>query len=280
MKYDMTDNDMTFPYGRSLFLTGASSGIGRTCAKVLAKSGYTVYAASRNPKTNYEFHGGDGEILTVKMDVTNPHSVEEAIKNVFEDDIGIVIHCAGIGIACPAEHFPDEAISRLMNTNFTSVMNINSHILPYFRKRGTGLCIIVSSVAGLFPIPFQSHYCSSKAALEAYAGALRMEVSDYKIKVCLVLPGDTKTGFTSARSYEFDESSPYYNACVKSISKMEQDELSGKPPLSVAMVIRELCERKNPPLRTVVGFKYKVLTFMRRILPARLIEFILKRIYM
>jgi len=272
---------MNYPYGKYVLITGGSSGIGLACAKLLATCGYIVYSASRNPKSDTDTYDGGGEIRPVKMDVSSPDSIEEAVQSILSQaDIGILIHSAGGGIACPAEHFPSDSVRRLMDTNFIGVMNLNSHILPHFRSRGSGLCIMISSVAGLFPIPFQAHYCSSKSALEAYAGALRMELSNYNIKVCLVLPGDTNTGFTGARSYEIDESSPYYELCVKSVSKMEKDELSGRPPSSVANVVYKLSMKKNPPLRTVVGFDYKALSFMRRLLPARLIEYILKKIYM
>ena len=273
-------HDINYPYGKYMLITGGSSGIGLACAKLFANSGYIVYSASRNPQSDIEFFDNGGEIRPVKMDVSDPCSVEIATRKILpQADIGIIIHSAGIGIASPAENFSSEAISRLMDTNFTGVLSLNSHILPHFRKRGSGLCLMVSSVAGLFPIPFQSHYCSSKAALESYAGALRMELSECNIKVCLVLPGDTNTGFTGARSYEIDETSPYYNACIKSVSKMEKDELDGRPPESVANVICKLCKKKSPPLRTVVGFDYKVLAFIRRLLPERLIEYILRKIY-
>jgi len=272
---------MNYPYGREVLLTGGSSGIGLACSELLAKNGYIVYSASRNPKSEVITFGGGGEIRPVKMDVSNAASVGEACSEILSRaSIGIIIHSAGIGIACPAEDFPPGAVSDLMATNFMGILHLNSLILPHFRRRGSGLCIMVSSVASIFPIPFQSHYCASKSALEAYAGALRMELSDFNIKVALVLPGDTNTGFTNARSYALPENSPHYASCIKSVAKMEKDELSGRPPSSVAEVIYKLIGKKNPPLRSVVGFDYKVLAFAKRLLPERLVEFLLKKMYM
>ena len=275
---------MKFPYGKNVFLTGGSSGIGLATAEFLAQSGYTVYAASRNPPSLPDSIAGDGaggRIIPVRMDVRDPQSVEAAAEAVLSQaNIGIVIHSAGIGIACPAEDFPYDAVEGLMQTNFTGVLLVNSRFLPHMRQRGGGLCLIVGSVAGIFPIPFQSHYCASKAALDLYAASLRMELRKYRVRVGLVLPGDTNTGFTGARVYHIDEGSPYYAACLKAVKRMEKDELGGHPPESAATAILRICGRANPPLRTVVGSGYKLLTFLRRLLPDRLVETILRSMYL
>ena len=270
-----------FPYGKSVFLTGGSSGIGLATAELLAEAGYVVYCASRHPKPDVRTFPSAGAIHPVKMDVCSMDSIKEAAETVLaKEDIGIIIHSAGFGIASPAENFPAQSVQSLMDTNFMGVLRTNSIFLPHLRARGEGMCIMVSSVASLFAIPFQSHYCSSKAALEAYAATLRMELTDYNINVSLVLPGDTNTGFTSARSYEIDKNSPYYKSCIKSVAKMEKDEQGGKPASSVAKVISKLLTKRNPPLRAIVGFDYKCMAFARRLLPDRLVEYILKKMYM
>ncbi|MCL2391454.1 MAG: SDR family NAD(P)-dependent oxidoreductase [Oscillospiraceae bacterium] len=268
------------PYGKNVFLTGGSSGIGLACANLLAQNGYKVFAASRTPQTESAYMPGGGEIHPVKMDVCDQKSIESAAEIILHNDVGIIIHSAGIGIACPAEDMPIEAVARLMDTNFFAVLHLNSLVVPRFRTRGSGLCIMISSVASLFPIPYQSHYCSSKSALEAYAASLRMELSDTNTKVCLVLPGDTNTGFTGARSFEVKKGSLNYDKCIRAVEKMEKDEIKGRPPISAAQVVLKLCTKRNPPLRTIVGFDYKLLAFLRRFLPQRLVEFILKKMYL
>jgi len=271
---------MNYRYGKNVFLTGGSSGIGLATAELFAENGYTVFAASRNPNMKVRSFPGGGEIRPIKLDVCDPRSVKKAAESVLSQaDIGIVIHSAGLGIACPAEEFPEDAIERLMETNFTSILRINSHFLPHLRNRKSGLCIMISSVASIFPIPFQSHYCSSKAAIDSYAAALRMELYKYKVKVSLLLPGDTHTGFTSARSYDILDSSPYYGTCINAVRKMEKDELGGRLPISAARKVYKLSMKRNPPLRTIVGFEYKLLAFVRRFLPDKLTEKILKSMY-
>jgi len=272
---------MKFIYGKNVFLTGGSSGIGRSTAELLAANGYIVFAGSRNPEANVQCFPSGGEIRPVTLDVRDPLSVGSASEVVLaQADIGIVIHCAGIGIACPGEEFDEEAVSGLMETNYTGVLRVNSHILPHLRKRGSGLCLIVGSVGGVFPVPYQSHYCSSKAALDLYAASLRMELRDHRVRVCLIMPGDTNTAFTKARTYVIDESSPFYESCLRAVQKMEKDELTGRSPASAAHVILKICNRNNPPRRIIVGIDYKLLALLGRLLPDRLIETIITKMYL
>ena len=271
---------MKYIYGKNVFLTGGSSGIGLATAELFAESGYIVYSASRNPPTEVRLFSSGGEIRPIALDVRDMHSIDNAAKSVLaQADIGIIIHSAGVGIACAGEEYPADAIVNLMETNFGGVLRVNNRFLPHLRKRGSGFCVIVGSIAGLFPIPYQSHYCASKAALDLYSGSLRMELQSNGVRVSLVMPGDTRTGFTGARKYEIDNSSPYYDDCIRAVGKMEKDELNGKPPITVAKAILKLSNAKKPPARKIVGFDYKMLIFLRRILPDKIIEFLLRKIY-
>jgi len=272
---------MKFRYGKNVFITGGSSGIGAATAELFAENGYIVYAGSRNPSKEIKKYDNGGEIRPVILDVRDKHSVDAAVEHVLaQADIGIVIHCAGVGIACAGEDYPEESVINLMETNFYGVLTVNNRILAHLRNRGNGLCIIVGSVGGIFPIPFQSHYCASKAALDIYARTLRMELQNFGIQVSLVMPGDTNTGFTGTRAYEIAESSPYYESCMRAVGKMEKDEQSGKPPITSAKVIFNLCKKKKPPVRITVGFNYKIMVLLQKILPDNIIEFILKSIYL
>lgn len=272
---------MKYRYGKNVFLTGGSSGIGRAAAELLAENGYTVFAASRNPPEAIVSYPSGGEIRPVAMDVRDLNSVDSVAAHILaETDIGIVVHCAGVGIACAGEDFPVEDVGWLMETNFFGVLRVNSRFLSHLRKRGCGLCVIVGSVAGMIPIPFQSHYCASKAALDLYSSTLRIELREYGVKVCLLMPGDTSTGFTNARKYAIDEASPFYSACLLAVKKMENDELNGHPPKKVARAILKLSTKPRPPARTIVGAGYKIIAFLKRLLPYKSVEFIIRAMYM
>lgn len=269
------------PYKKVVLITGASSGIGLETANLLCKNGFTVYAASRHPSAqleNKQIQTAEGKIIPLTMDVTSLDSVKKASENVKE--LGIIIHCAGFGISGSAEMTPLDRAKAQMETNYFGVLNVNSVFLPLLRKNAKSLVLITSSVAGLVPIPYQSHYSSSKYALEAYAGALRMEASPFGVSVCLVEPGDTKTGFTKARTSDEPENSPYFDSCQKAVAHMAKDETNGKPAVSVAKVFLKQIKKKNPPVRCAVGLDYKALAFLAKILPARLILWILKLLYL
>jgi len=159
------------------------------------------------------------------------------------------------------------------------LLTVNRAVLPGMIEARRGLVVIVSSVAALFPIPFQSHYSSSKAALEAYGRALRMECRPYGVQVALVQPGDTKTGFTASRTFDVGESSPFYDACHKSVARMEHDEQNGRPPETVARRIVALTEKAHPPARNVIGPDYNALVLASRVLPVSLIDWALGKMY-
>ena len=260
------------PYPKTVLVTGASSGIGKETADLFAMNGFTVYAASRHP-----LETKNKSIIPVQMDVTDLESVRRAAEKI--DSLGIIINCAGFGISGSAEMTPSDRAHAQMETNYFGVLNVNSVFLPKLRQNPRSLVLITSSVAGLVPIPYQSHYSSSKYALEAYAQALRIEAGQFGVKVCLVEPGDTKTGFTKARSNDEPEDSPYYKECRAAVEQMALDEQTGKPADSVAKVFLKIAFRSNPPVRCAVGFGYKALALLSRLLPARMVNWIIKLIY-
>jgi short-subunit dehydrogenase len=140
--------------------------------------------------------------------------------------------------------------------------------------------LVVGSLAGLCSIPFQSHYASSKYALEAYVEALRMEGALFGLRAALLEPGDTKTEFTAARASAGPADSPYATACARAVARMARDEARGHAPAKAARAALALARRRRPPARRVVGLSYKLLVFAKRLLPARLVEFVLTRLYL
>jgi short-subunit dehydrogenase len=116
--------------------------------------------------------------------------------------------------------------------------------------------------------------------MEIISEALAMEVRHFGIKVCIVEPGDTKTGFTDNRQFAAaSRGSVYEKYFNKAINTMIKDEQDGPEPLVVAKVVASVLRRKNPPVRTAVGFNYKVLLFLRRILPYKAAQYIISQLY-
>ena len=264
-------------YGKNVFVTGASSGIGRACAMMFARNGCDVTGVSRNTEEKTEHFAGGGSLTLRKLDITDEVATREFIGKLPCVDIAIL--CAGMGVAGPAETAPSELTRKQMEVNYFGTLNAAQPCLSRMRKRGNGLLIIIGSIAGRVSIPMQSQYSASKYALEAFTDAVRMEMKQYGVRACIIEPGDTKTGFTAARETQEGDAG-YGSVLEKSVAKMAADEQNGRSPESVAKVALALAGRKNPPARVPVGLDYKALMALLRVMPDRTKEFILSRLYL
>ncbi len=278
---------MQNPYGSVVFITGATSGIGRETAFLFAQKGYRVYGVSRrgalpNGAAVPAFDGG-GTLTLLAGDVTDEAAMQACVNTVLEQEgrIDILIHAAGIGIAGAAEDCTAGDAARQMEVNYYAALTVQRLVLPGMRARKNGLVIHIGSVGGIFAVPFQTLYSSAKAALAIMTEGLRLELRPYGVKAALIEPGDVKTGFTAARVYTAaSEGSPYAACCKKAVSRMERDEQGGMPPSRVADAIYRTAQKKNPPAHCVVGTTYALFVFLRRILPARLVERLLYNMYL
>lgn len=271
-------------YGDVVLITGASSGIGKALAEGLAEEGLKVYGTSRHVEGKERVVSENetgGFFKLIRLDVCDDESAKVAVEYVAkkEGQINILINNAGFGVAGPIEETTSkEAISQL-DTNFFGMHRMILNTLPIMRKQNKGLIVNIGSVAGLISIPYQAMYCASKYAVEALSEALRMEVKDFGIKVTVVEPGDTKTGFPLNRQYSEESKESAYKNSQKSVEKMMEDELNGPGPETVVKVVKRLIKRKNPPVRVTVGFSYKLIVFLKRLLPARLVVYVVSKLY-
>jgi len=275
---------MKFAYGKVVLITGASSGIGEATAKYLAKQGCRVYGTSRRAENGtviYEDNDSKGFFKMVRLDVCDDQSAQDAVSYIMEIEgrIDVLINNAGFGISGAIEETSESEAFSQFNTNFFGVHRMCRRVLPIMRSQKRGLIINISSVAGQFPIPYQSMYSASKYALEAYTEALRMEVRDFGIRAAIVEPGDTRTGFTDNRYYCKAFENTVYPKCKDSIDKMVKDERNGASPEDISRVILKLLGKKEPPIRVTVGFAYKAFVFLKRLLPSRFAEYILSKMY-
>ena len=265
-------------YGRNVFVTGASSGIGEACARMFAENGCSVTGVSRNIEEGSRTYPGGGSLTTCRLDVTD----EEAVRKFVEElpDVDIAVLCAGMGVAGPAETTSQDMTRKQMEVNYFGTINAAQPCLTRMRRHGRGLLIVIGSIAGRVSIPMQSQYSASKYALEAFTDAVRMEMKPYGVRATIIEPGDTKTGFTAARETQDEAAGGYGSIVRRSVAKMEADEQNGRSPESVAGVALALAGRKEPPARVPVGLEYKALMVLLRILPDSTKEFILRKMYL
>ena len=267
-------------YGKHVFISGASSGIGRACALMFAGNGFHVVGVSRNTEEKTERFPGGGSLTLKRLDVTDEAAVREFVEKLPGTDIAVL--CAGIGVAGPAETTPLELTRKQMEVNYFGTLNAAQPCLSRMRRQRRGLLIVIGSIAGRVSIPMQSQYSASKYALEAFTDAVRMEMRQYGVRACIIEPGDTKTGFTAARVMHSPnrDGGCYGRTLKRSVAKMASDEQSGKSPDTVARVALALSGKKNPPARVPVGLEYKALMQLLRIAPDRGKEMILSRMYL
>ena len=268
------------PYGKNAFVTGASSGIGRSCALMFARNGYDVIGVSRHTEEKTKRIPGKGSLTLRRLDVTDEAATREFVEKLPGVDIAVL--CAGMGVAGPAETTASELTRRQMEVNYFGTLNAAQPCLGRMRRQKRGLLLVIGSIAGRVSIPMQSQYSASKYALEAFTDAVRMEMKQYGVRACIIEPGDTKTGFTSARVMQPSEYVPdhYSSRLRKSVARMASDEQNGKSPETVAKVALALAGRKNPPARVPVGLEYKVLMQLLRVVPDRGKEFVLRKLYL
>ncbi len=257
-----------------VLVTGGSSGIGKETALALSRAGCTVYEGSRRESS---ING----ITHITLDVTDEASAQAAARAVAEKEgaIDILINCAGSGISGAVEFTRLEDAQRQMDINFFGTVNMTKAVLPYMRRAGSGRIVNISSVAATFPIPFQTYYSASKAAINAYTLALANEVRAFGITAVAVQPGDIRTEFTASRAKSAEGDSEYGGRISRSVSKMEKDEENGMGADRAGAMIAKIALRKKSKPVCTLGLSYRALCLAGKILPASLANRIIGSMY-
>ena len=270
---------------RVVLLTGGSSGIGAAAAALLCDAGMTVYAASRSGRPPQGYEGRAG-MIPVVMDVNDEAAVRTVVARIVSEQgrLDAVVCNAGNGIAGAIEETSGEEMRAQFETTFFGMANTMRACAPVFRAQGGGRIVTVSSVAAVAPLPFQGFYSAAKAGILQLTKALSIEMRPFGVQCCCILPGDVKTGFTAARRVVAAgqaPDSPYRAMTDCSLRQMEKDEQQqGMPPAVIARaVLRQLRRRRMRP-ECVPGTLYAVLVPLIRLLPERLVLWIIGKMYL
>lgn len=259
---------------KTAIVTGGSSGIGlQTALSLHQDHGYDVYLLSRH---EFEMEG----LHHFCCDVSDEEEVRKTVEQIIREAgrLDLVVNCAGMGISGALEFTERQQARNLFDVNFFGTVNVNKACIPYLRET-KGRIINISSVAAIVPIPFQSFYSASKAAINSYSLALANELKPFGISVCAVMPGDTATGFTAARKKSDEGDDLYSGRISRSVSRMEKDELNGTDSAISGKTIASLAASRHlPPLYTI-GFSYKLVNILIRILPVSLSQKLIYRLY-
>ena len=261
-----------------ILITGISSGFGKQTARLLSQQGHSVYGTVRKTDSKEGIH-----YLT--MDLTDKSSIRKCVESVFQKEgrIDVLINNAGMHSGGPAETIPLEIIELQMNTNFLGMVTMTREVLPIMRTQGHGTIINFSSIGGLMGLPFQSFYSAGKFAIEGFSEALRMEISQFNIKVVVINPGDFHTSNSANRRNYLaptDLYDPYNEQFNKTLSIIEKDELNGRNPDVLARKMVKIVESKNPKQRYIIAsFEQKLAVVLKYILPGKVFRKILESHY-
>ena len=254
---------------KTVLLTGGSSGIGRATAIALRDAGCRVVTLSRrDPALPGVAH--------FPCDVTDEEAVRSAVSRAGKLDI--LVCCAGCGISGALEFTAPEEAHRQLEVNLFGTDRVVRAALPALRE-SRGRIVLISSVAAVASIPFQGWYSVSKAAINAYALALRNELRPFGVTVCAVMPGDIATGFTDARRKSEAGDDIYSGRIARSVAVMEKDERGGMAPETAGRFIARTALRRSCPALRTVGFSYQLVVFLLKMLPASLANRVIGRLY-
>lgn len=181
---------------KTIFITGASSGIGKATAVYFQQKGWQVAATMRTPANEQDLHKLEN-VKLFALDVTDLASIEKAVADSIQafGSIDVVLNNAGYGTVGAFEAATQEQIRRQFDTNLFGLMDVTRAFLPHFRSRKEGLFINISSIGGLVTFPTFSLYHATKWAVEGFSESLRYELGALGIGVKIVEPGGVKTDF-------------------------------------------------------------------------------------
>jgi len=251
---------------KNIIITGASSGIGLALKNHYLNEGHNVVGISR---TNDDY----------SCDVSNFDAMQKVFEDIKKkfDKVDILISCAGFGIYGAIELIDNQKVQQEYDVNVMGTINAIQCALPFMSENGK--IINISSICALFPIPFRSYYCSSKAAISMLSDCLRIELSKTKIQSTAICPGEIKTNFTKNRVNTFDTNEKYGSAPEKSIEKISLREDKRMPIEKAIKIFTKIIDKKKLKPQYLMGAKNKFLYQAQKFLPRTLMLKILKKIF-
>lgn len=255
-------------------VTGASSGIGLATAESLVKAGYRVFGTSRKPVANRP------GITMLICDVAEEASVQAAVAEIVRQTgrLDLVVNNAGIGLIGGAEESSITQAQRLFDVNVFGVARVANAVLPVMRQQKSGRIINMSSILGLIPAPYNAFYASTKHALEGYSESLDHEVRNFGIRVVLVQPGVTRTSFEENLTRADRPLPVYASERARSEALMRKWVETGDAPQVVADMVVKAATAKKPKLRYSAGKQSRQVRSLRRYLPERLVDSLLRKV--
>src|SRR5437762_2447322 len=247
-------------------VTGASSGIGKAAALALVQAGFDVVGTSRNASRVAPQRG----VTFLDLDVTSDESVSTLVRGVIErfGRIDVLVNNAGTGAAGAAEESAVAQDQRVFGINFFGLIRMTKAVLPHMRAQRRGRLTSISSVLGLVPAPYMASYAATKHAIEGYSESMDHELREHGVRVLLIEPAYTRTGF-DANALQPDEPLPIYADQRQAFDRVMASAMAvGDDPATVAKSIVAAATDPKPKLRYTAGSTAGRVSALRRFVPA------------
>ncbi len=253
---------------RVWFITGTSSGLGRSLAEAVLEKGEAVVLTARNPQKVEDLAAKfPGRALAVQLDVTKPKEVQYAVKLAIDyfGHIDVLVNNAGCKIVGLIEELSDSEVRRQFDTNFFGVLETLRAVVPHMRKQRKGHILNISSMASFMAEPGGGFYIASKLALEGISGTLHYELQPFGIKVIIVEPGVFFTNFPENSYFvtdtqiEEEEYKAFINDHYQNISNVigldieRRRLLEPGDPKKAALAMIKVLDCEEPLVRLALG---------------------------
>lgn len=273
--------------GKSILITGCSSGIGLCAAEGLRQRGYRVFATARQMQDVASLQERGLESLQLDLaDSASIHRAADEILNRTGGRLDALFNNGAYGQAGAVEDLSRDVLRTQFETNLFGTMELTNRIIPVMRKQRSGRIIINSSLLGLVALPYRGAYTASKFALEGLTDTLRLELADSGIHISLIEPGPIKSRFRAnslavfKRTIDVERSAHrlHYQAVLRRLEKPGPAAPFTQPPEAVLKRVIHALESRRPKRRYYVTFPTYLLAALRRVLSYAALDRILTRI--
>jgi NAD(P)-dependent dehydrogenase (short-subunit alcohol dehydrogenase family) len=238
---------------KTIFITGASSGLGKATAKLFHSKGWQVIATMRNPENETELDQLENVIL-LPLDVTNSGQINATIQKVTNlYSIDVVMNNAGYGLIGALESLDDEQIHRQITTNLLGVIRVSKAFTPHFRAKKSGVFLNISSTFGLIGFPTCSIYSATKFAVDGFSESMAYELAQFNTQVKVIAPGGMQTNF-AVRSMEVGQHDAYAKLTEEVSKGYSAEQIANYSKVEdIAQIVYEAATDNKNQLRYIAG---------------------------
>ena len=258
-----------------VLVTGVSSGIGRAAAEQFAARGHRVFGTARRPDAVDPPRGVEVLPLDVRDDAAAVAVIDRVIRAAGRIDV--LVNNAGQVLLGALEETTVAEARALFETNFLGLMRMTNAVLPAMRAQRAGRVVNVSSIVGFLPAPYMGIYAATKHAVEGYSETLDHEVREFGIRVTMVQPGLTRTRLDENGAMAGGLLGAYEAQRKRTVQRLKLGIAHGGDPSIVAAAIVAAALDRAPRLRYPADRQARVLTWLRKLVPASMFGATLRR---